>query len=730
MRQPGRREEIFWSLGVLLLPAVVFWWLLPLVGTVTIGNDYTIWSHRYHLAVMHPIWKGTFPLFLPGFCGGQTASAITLGQHHHPIAWICSLLPGYWHGHALTWHTLFRLVTLGLAHLAVFRLLRALRQPPAWAFALSTVLAYNLRMLDMFRYGASMEAHTGSLFLWAVLGWLWLRPERRWLPLLLPLALWWLVVSGHPPMVWWALWGTLIVVLAFPWVAWSCGEGPKPELPVVGRYLGKLAAWSSLGVGLALSYALPFYFEYMASNTGRVDQGYDWAQSNNDTLAGTFSSFFEPLSADVHGAFGGSALFLLAALVPLLALARVKLPRVVWFLWGAGLLAFLHVQGPRTPVHWLAWSHLPMASATRIAGRASQLLPLCLVLLLLVGSVALRRLSAAGWRRWVRPEWVLAAVALVAWRVYLELREPFFDWGTPMHFRKVPEQVTTAVLVLGIVVLVLACFYLASRGQRVLGLLLCGAIVGQLGLTLAWGSWVDAPTRSTGFEELDALVRADLRTPFDNPGDGFCSRQTETYRAAGGQLPGELAWLCTAPRHVALDPEPPREWFGPGRAWNRCTIEGAAPLPAGEGSNRGRVELERSSSNRLVMAVETERPAWLIVALPWSAHWRATVDGQRVETHRADALFTAIPVAQGPATVDLRYWSWSAFVGGLGMVLSAMVLVLLAARRCVAPGKRRSWVAVAGVAVCLAAFGLWWASLHHGPDWGVAYTWNHGWSEP
>ncbi len=731
MPTTGRRGEILWSVAVLLLPAVVFWWLLPVVGTVTLGNDYVIWSHRYHLEVMFPVWKGTFPLFLPGFCGGQTGSAVTLGQHHHPIAWLCSFMPGYWHGHALTWHTVFRLATLGLAHLCIFRLFRALRQPAAWAFVLSTALAYNLRMLDMFRYGASMEAHTGSLFLWAALGWVWLRPASRRLPLLLPLALWWLLCSGHPPMVWWALLGTAIFVLAFPWVAHACGVGPEPDLRSARRYLGRVAAWASLGIGLALSYALPFYFDFMSTNFGRVDQGYDWAQSNNDTLAGTFSSFFEPLAADVHGAFGGSALFLLAALVPVLALARVRLPRVVWFLWGAGLLAFLHMQGPRTPVHFLAWSYLPMASATRIAGRASQLLPICLVLLLLVASVGLASWPRAGWRRWIRPELLLALPALACWRVYLDSREPFFDWGTPMHFRKVPAQVTSGLLVLGVVVLVLVAFFLASRRHRVLGWLLSVAVVGQLGLALAWGTWVDARTPTATFAEMDGKVQADIRTAFDNPGDGFCSRQVEEYRAAGGKVPDDLAWLCFSPRNVEASEQPLREWYGPGRAWNRCTVEGGAPLVAqgdGVGPPSGRVVLERGSSNRLVFDIETRRPAWLVTALPRSEGWQARVDGRPVVTHRSDALFTAVAVPQGQSVVDLRYWSWAAFLGALAMALSSMVLVVLAARRCF-EGRRRVITVAIGVGGCVVLFGLWWASLHHGPSYGTHYEYGFGWQE-
>ena len=275
-----RRWDLAWAGLALALPAVLLWWLLPGVGETTLGNDYVIWSHRYHLELMHSVRHGSFPLFVPGFCGGQSSAALTLGQHYHPMAWISAILPGYWQGHALSWHTVLRLITLGLAHVLLYRLQRALRQPAPWAFALSCLLVYNLRMLDMFRYGASLETHTGTLFTMAALGFMWLWPQRRAPALALPFALAWLVTSGHPPMVWWAVIAVLVFALAFPWVARGLNEGPQTSWANVGRYLGRSTGWAGLGVGFSMAYAAPFYFDFLATNAGRVDQDYTWATSN------------------------------------------------------------------------------------------------------------------------------------------------------------------------------------------------------------------------------------------------------------------------------------------------------------------------------------------------------------------------------------------------------------------------------------------------------------------
>ena len=47
--------------------------------------------------------------------GGQTSSALTLGQIYHPISHIAASLPGYWEGKALEWINLLRLLSLGVA---------------------------------------------------------------------------------------------------------------------------------------------------------------------------------------------------------------------------------------------------------------------------------------------------------------------------------------------------------------------------------------------------------------------------------------------------------------------------------------------------------------------------------------------------------------------------------------------------------------------------------------
>ena len=142
----------------------MFFWMVPFISNWIIGNDYTRFPIQNQLELMFSLKTGSVPLYIPGFAGGQSASALTLGQMYHPISHLAALMPGYWHGKALEWNTLLRLISLGIAHLFLYKFLCRIRLNIVFAFLISTVTVYNLRMLDLFRYGASLESWTGLIF--------------------------------------------------------------------------------------------------------------------------------------------------------------------------------------------------------------------------------------------------------------------------------------------------------------------------------------------------------------------------------------------------------------------------------------------------------------------------------------------------------------------------------------------------------------------------------------
>ena len=146
--------------ATLLLPWLLFW--DPALRPAGRCNDYVLFSIQHQMELMLSLKTGTFPLFVPGFAGGQSASALTLGGIWHPLAHAAAAMPGYWDGKALEWNTFFRLLSLAGAHFALFSFLRRLKLTDLAAFALSAGAVYNLRALDLFRFGASLESWTDS----------------------------------------------------------------------------------------------------------------------------------------------------------------------------------------------------------------------------------------------------------------------------------------------------------------------------------------------------------------------------------------------------------------------------------------------------------------------------------------------------------------------------------------------------------------------------------------
>jgi len=319
----------FWNrvgawLLFLLLPFAMLSWLAPFVSSQTIGNDYSIFSLLAQLDLMWSVRKGTFPLYMPGFAGGHSTAAMTLGQLYHPISWISSLMPGYWEGLALEWNTFFRLLALGFTHLVLFHVCRRLGMARVAAFLCTLPVVYNLRMLDSFRYGAALEAYTGMLLVLSAGMLAFLEERSKGKVVFLAASTYLLVVSGHPQ---WALLGTtgaLLFLVLFPWVV----SAIRPSLPPltrarVRRYFKRILVGGGAGVLLALPYVLTFFFEFFRTNESRAaNTSYDWTLAYSDSLRGELSNFLFPLHADVHGAFGGSALFLVVALLPVAALLK------------------------------------------------------------------------------------------------------------------------------------------------------------------------------------------------------------------------------------------------------------------------------------------------------------------------------------------------------------------------------------------------------------------------
>jgi hypothetical protein len=366
----------------LALPFIVFYWLLPFISGLTIGNDYGLFSIQQQLELQYSIEHDSFPLYVPGFAEGRSSAALTLGQIFHPASHLSALMPGYWDGLALEWNTLFRLLQLGVAQLVVFLLLTRLRITWPVAFFLSFITIYNLRMLDLFRYGASLENYTGHIFLCTAIGYYFLKPSKFSGPLFIIIGTYLLICGGHPQMMFYGLLGAIIATLVIPFAFRAINSDiafSKYELLV---FYSSVGAFSFIGLLLASAYTIPFYFDYVTDAVGRVGQNYKWAITLSDTWGGALESFFAPLKSDVHGAFGSSPFIIFAPLVPLFFILGRRVPSVIIILWTIVILVFLCSLGDYSIIHYLFWKYFPLAQTFRVPGRINMILPFIMLLIL------------------------------------------------------------------------------------------------------------------------------------------------------------------------------------------------------------------------------------------------------------------------------------------------------------------------------------------------------------
>ena len=721
------------TLSLLALPFALFYWQAPFLAKLTIGNDYTLFPTRWQQELLFSVRTGTFPLFVPGFAGGHSASALSLGQLFHPQSYLAAISPGYWRGHALDWNTFYRLLSLGATHLVLFRLLRRLRLGALLAGVLGAIAVYNLRMLDWFRYGSSLESYTAFLVTCASIFWCWIRPGR-WLPRVgVVLATYCVVVGGHPQVMYYGLLGAGLTTLVTPWYLAAVLEEDRPSWRRAAAFQARTGLMLVAGILLAMAYVAPYYFDFLRDNAERVGREYGWADGFRDSFIGTLNNFFLPLYSSVGGAFGGSSLFLAAALTPLVLLLRIRVPLVVWAIWGIAVLAFVHMQGGRTPVHYLTWKYLPLASSFRIAGRTSTLLPFFLVLLLTwqLRQPAVRRrllgrdlqLSAAG---------TCAGLALLATLAYTLLpttlvREPGF-WSATL-IREIPGWVHTAVLALGLVALAALLPAARRRDDRgpmalVAGTLLVLATLGQAVLCFRYGTWVEEKLPSITFEELSREKAKRLDFTGD-PGHGLFPRVMVDYIKQGASVEPFLAKLY--PRHRRV--ETPTEAFSVnlngGRDAGTIWLQDAPEFEDGDGRTDlagSRIELTFATFNRLRFDVDATKAAVLGFGYPWSPRWEATVDGEVTPLYLADGAYEAIRVPAGRSTVELCYRSPAAL---WGMATSALSLSVLLAVLVVGAlsGTRRVILLPLALLIGPAGFFAWRASLRNGATLGTAYSW-------
>jgi hypothetical protein len=722
------------SILILVLPFLLFYWMLPFIGALTIGNDYPQFSTPHQMELMFSIKTGSYPLYIPGFAGGQSSAALTLGQLFHPISWITSHMPGYWSGKALEWNTLFRLISLGLAQLLLFKFFWRLQFNNLLSFLLSFVTVYNLEMLEMFRYGASLEGWTGFLFLCGTVGLYYIHPSRLSGPLLVIASTYWLVCSGHPQIMYYGMLGASLFTLVIPfWVAAVFPE-KGADMRSILAFWGRTALFCGAGVILSSAYILPYNFDFVATNAGRVGQGYVWADSFQDTFMGTVNNFFQPLRTSVLVNFGGTALFLVAALAPLFFFLRVKVPRVIMAIWVLALLVFLHMQGDRTPVHYLVWKYLPFASNFRIAGRIAFIMPVLLMLLLgwvfRIDSPPVYISLVLGRKIETNPPIILGFIALLLIFMYLLLTNYFVSTAniySPVNIRSIPSYVMASNILLGVAALILFCSYnMFKKNQGLIVFILCVVTFVQVAMLVFYGTWLAEKNDTLTFEQIDAVKRQEL-VPDCYTGVGVASKVVEKQvdRSFLEPFLGKFY-----PRYaIASDNDAAYAMMDRRRTPDQVVLEGYVPdnrspvnNPQGMGMT-GHIELIYSSYNRLIFDITSVQSGFFGLSYPYTGNWRAKLKGEAVQVYRANGAANAVYLPTGKNRLEFRYWSWPVFWGWL--ISCAMIIIIGIVISFLIP-KRVVGVSIALISIILGSglFALWYHSLYTGMNLDTRYVWD------
>ena len=724
---------------ILLLPFFIFHWQAPFLGTRSIGNDYPVFN-RYQVELQYCLKHGSFPLYVPGFAGGQTSAALTMGQVYHPISHLASILPGYWQGKSLECNTFLRLLSLGLVHLGLFILLGRLRLNSILSFIISFITVYNLRMLDLFRYFASLENYTGYLFLCMAMAFYFLKPTRFIGPLSMIFSTYLLVCGGHPQMMYLALIGAVVTGAAIPFVLRKISGEIEIKRKHLTRYFITVGACFAAGLLLSAAYTIPFYFDFLVENGQRVLQNYQWSLDYTDSIGGMLNSFFAPLRSDVHGAFGSSSLIILIALVPLLYLMRIKVPTAITVLWGVLIVIFLICLGGATPVHYLFWKYFPLADTFRIPGRIALIFPF---LFLLVFAWLFRpidvKVTPGSRQRPISPGLLLSLIAiplflLYNWVLVKYLPKPHFF--IPMHIQRYPQGVDLLISWIGLFSLILVGLYsfyvtqFKKKWRSAIGILLSTAVIVQVTMEIRYGTFiVDRPPQST-LAMMDKQMEQKL-TSRAYAGYGMESIVVVTQMRQSILEPA-LAKFYRKYKIVTNQDEAYR-FLHKENVTDTIVVEGdpglinqVRDLPQNSKSNDyNRVLLKESSFNRLLFSVETGEPGFFILSYPYSSKWSAKIDGKSARVHRANGYMHAVYLEAGPHDLEFRYWSQAAFVGMLTSCLTFIFLGVYFAF-CVFKKKRKQQfsVLIVSLLVSLGLFWGWYSSLYSSDNLETRYTWS------
>lgn len=722
------------ALLTLPLPFLMLYWMVPFLSKYTIGMDYYLgfWVDM-QLFLRFSIKNGTFPLYAPGFNFGWTSSALSLGQLWHPISWLASSLPGYWQGHAHEIVTMLRLISLGFTQLALLSVLRRIKVSRTLAFVFSFIAVYNLRMLDMFRYGAALENYTAFLLLSAAIIWYYVSNRKYIGPLCIIGCTWLMMTGGHPQMTYYGFIGAGLICAITPFYIKNLHLFDSPdEYKSLGKYYLGVTVCMLAGILLAACYFLPFYFEYMRDSWRGGEADFAWACGFEDVPIGVICNFFNPFYSDVHGAFGGTALFVIAAIIPAAYLFKTRIPWSIMLLWSFCLIVVILSLGSKGFLYYYFWKYFPLAKSFRVPQRITFVLPISFMLILVWLSRLKPRIITIKKHRYsiniISMLAILAAMLFVVFKGLAIDRTSLTEY-CPLKITPPTEHIIMLFFAASIVTLVSLIFIQIKhrRLRLVFHIVIACTVLLQTVSVLRYGTWIEkAPRITITFEQLSNLQKARLVYP-PEIGTGDWSRKMIEKHAQKTFFAPIMARICTDYTFVNDTEEFYQKvsmYSYPGHVYIESIPGSAIPDKPPSSENRSSATLEYNSFNMFCFQADTSTAGFFVFSLPFE-RWRAYVDGERRTIYRANGIENAVWLEAGTHNVEFRYCSIASIAG-----MTISVSVLFAVSIFVLKGIRRFYFRIACIIIsfifCYAALIFWYEKLYTGKNIGTRFYWISG----
>ena len=689
----------------LLSAAVLFFWPLWVAGYRFPKGSGDLWGQLYPVWSFVAEWvhRGIFPLWDNWMMGGDPILAE--GQYGllNPINW-----PLFLFYPIPEWLVLLRgALSLWLAGTGLYLYLR---RSPLWrlgrAAALTGAVAYMFSDPFIVHLGHPQFNDAMAWLPWTFLGLDWAARRRRAVAAAaLPVAM--LLLAGHGQA---SLYGAIAVGL---YALWQAAEGGWPESL---RRLGRLALAGGIGIALTAPYLLPSLERLpLTERAGMKPEllcGYAFPPAMvvdflSPLFHGRSPEQYWPSWPRVESSYAGAVALYLA----LLGMARGLRFFRTWWITGVALLFFAFALGCWGPVYPVLVRWFPPVALFGKTARANFIVSFAVAVLAAQGLEHLRRNSRRWTLVWVT---VLTAGGLILW-----LQAPAWVSTVPAgpHRTLALTGLRFAALLAGASALLgwaTSRGRLWGRAGMVLLLLAELVALGALVETEPTPRPDTTHVAALAFlhsdpnwfrVDVDPIVHGFLPPVFLQM-DGF-----EVPQGTGNPMElrefNILRWRIPSVTHPAYrmlgvkylivpkgappggegiwpvfvdDPlvdihlntlALPRVWLvyrtevvgSYGEALERVLDENFRPEevaivqngPHLNGTGQGKIEVGYYGPNDVVLHVETDAPALLVLSDTFYPGWRATVDGTPVPIYQTNAALRGVPVPAGAHRVEMHF---------------------------------------------------------------------------